>query len=106
MNSFNHWALGSVAEWVWRTVAGLNPSDAGPGWRHFVVKPVPGGGITWAKASYHSQAGTIASDWRVANGTFHLDLTVPANTTAEVVLPGRPARTVGSGTYRFETPMP
>lgn len=105
MNSFNHWALGSVAEWVWRTVAGLNPSDSAPGWRHFTVKPIPGGGLTWAKASYHSQAGTIAVDWRVADGKFVLDLTVPANTTADVVLPGRPVRKVGSGTYRFETPM-
>jgi alpha-L-rhamnosidase len=45
MNSFNHWALGAVGEWMWRHIAGLNPDEAQPGWKHFTVAPRPGGGV-------------------------------------------------------------
>lgn len=41
MNSFNHWAFGAVGEWLWRHVAGLNPDDAHPGWKHFTIAPRP-----------------------------------------------------------------
>ena len=41
MNSFNHWAFGSVGEWVWRELAGINPDDEQPGYKHFVIRPRP-----------------------------------------------------------------
>jgi alpha-L-rhamnosidase len=87
MNSFNHWALGSVGEWIWRCLVGISPDEAGPGWKRFTVRPEPGGGITWAKAEYKSIRGTIVSDWRVEGDRFRLSVTVPANTTAAVHLP-------------------
>jgi len=49
MNSFNHWALGAVGEWMWRNIIGLNPDETKPGWKHFVIAPLPGGGLTWAR---------------------------------------------------------
>ena len=49
MNSFNHWALGSVGEWIWRDIVGINPLDEYPGYQQFVVRPQPGPGFTWAK---------------------------------------------------------
>jgi alpha-L-rhamnosidase len=130
MNSFNHWAFGAVGEWMWRHIAGLNPDDARPGWKHFTLEPRPGGGVTWARAEYESIRGRIASAWRLDNGVFQLEVTIPPNTTATVVLPaetaeaitesGRPLREAGhvkllrladrrawlavdSGTYRFKT---
>jgi alpha-L-rhamnosidase len=88
MNSFNHWALGSVGEWLYRCLLGLNPDPDAPGWKHFIVRPKPGGGIDWARGSYHSIRGVIEVDWRIDEGELRLDLTVPPNTTATVILPG------------------
>ena len=94
MNSFNHWALGAVGEWVWRNIVGLNPNESKPGWKHFTVAPRPGGGLAWARGSYDSIRGTIISDWRIEGGRFRLDVTVPANTTATVSLPTKDAGSV------------
>jgi alpha-L-rhamnosidase len=101
MNSFNHWALGSVVEWLWRTVVGISPDESAPGWRRFHVRPIPGGGLTWARGEYASPAGRIALDWRIEAGALILNLTVPPNTQAVVEMPGAGARTVGSGRHEF-----
>lgn len=87
MNSFNHFAFGSVGEWVWRNLVGLNPDEERPGYKHFIIRPRPAEGLTWVKGSYESIYGTIVSNWRIEQGQFNLDLTVPSNTTATVYLP-------------------
>ncbi|MGA2863187.1 MAG: family 78 glycoside hydrolase catalytic domain [Verrucomicrobiota bacterium] len=87
MNSFNHWALGAVGEWVWRELAGLNPDEAAPGYRHFTIAPHPGDGLDWVKAAYDSIRGRIATEWRLQNGRLRLQVTVPPNTTSTVLLP-------------------
>jgi len=125
MNSFNHWAFGAVGEWMWRHVAGLSPDDAQPGWKHFIVAPRPGGGVTWAKAEYQSIRGRIACDWRIEAGKFNLRVTIPPNTSATIRVPTKdptqvtvsgshagPGRAVagaaefevGSGDYEFVSP--
>ena len=107
MNSFNHWALGAVGEWMWRNIIGLNPDDSQPGWKHFTIAPRPGGGVTWARGSYKSIRGEIVSDWKIEGGKFHLDVTVPPNTSATIRLPIKNAKsvTVGSGRHKFTEPM-
>lgn len=87
MNSLNHYALGAVGEWLYRVLLGLNPDEDAPGWKHFSVRPQPGGGITWAKGEYHSIHGLIQVTWKLEKERFALDLTVPPNTTATVFLP-------------------
>src|SRR5690606_29667100 len=87
MNSFNHYAYGSVGEWLYRYVAGLEVDPAAPGYKHVIVRPRPGGGITWVRARYASVRGPIGVVWRVEEGTMTLDLELPANTTATVYLP-------------------
>ena len=87
MNSFNHWALGSVGEWMWRELAGIQLDPRQPGYKHFVVRPRPAGDLTWVKARYDSIRGPIVSDWRVADGRLTLHVEVPANTTATVFVP-------------------
>jgi alpha-L-rhamnosidase len=87
MNSFNHWAFGAVGEWVWRNIAGINPDDAGPGYKHFVIHPRVCPGLAWARASYDSIHGPISSEWRIERGTFKLNIRVPPNTTASVFVP-------------------
>lgn len=94
MNSFNHWALGAVGEWVWRNVAGINPDAAHPGYQHFVIRPQPGGGVTWAKGQYDSIRGRIGSDWRIDGGLITLKVAVPPNTTATVYIPTQEAAAI------------
>jgi alpha-L-rhamnosidase len=88
MNSFNHWAFGSVGEWVWRNIAGINPDERHPGYKDFVIRPRPGPGFTWAKGEYKSIHGTIVAHW-VLNDVLRIDVTIPANTTATVYVPAK-----------------
>jgi alpha-L-rhamnosidase len=89
MNSFNHYAIGAVAEWMYRVILGINNDDDHPGYEHFVLHPIPGGGLTWAKGSYNSIRGKIESSWRTDGATFTEDVTIPANATATVYVPAK-----------------
>ncbi len=110
MTSFNHYAFGAVADWLHRTVAGLAP--AAPGYRRLRVAPRPGPGLTSAAATHETPYGTAAVAWSLSAGTsFELEVTVPPNTTAEIVLPdGSAPVEVGSGRHSFtatiEEPQP
>jgi alpha-L-rhamnosidase len=90
MNSFNHYGLGSVGDFLYRYVAGLAP--AAPGYQALLIAPRTGGGLTSAAATYQTPCGTARSSWSIASGTVTLQVTVPANVTATVVVPtSRPA---------------
>ncbi|MEK6780727.1 MAG: family 78 glycoside hydrolase catalytic domain [Bacteroidota bacterium] len=80
--SQNHPMFGSVDEWFYRSLLGINP--AAPGFEKIVIKPQPAGDLTWAKGSYHSVRGKIGSDWKIENGKYTLRVSIPANTTSEV----------------------
>jgi len=97
MNSFNHYVLGSVGEWIWRHIAGLNPDDEHPGWKHFTIAPLPHETVTWAEAEYNSIRGPIKSDWKVENGRITMKVTIPPNTTATVRVPTTDAKSVEEG---------
>jgi len=98
MNSFNHWAFGSVGEWMWRDLAGIQPDETQPGFKHFTIHPRPAGDLRWVKASYDSIRGPIESNWKMADGRLTLQVVVPANTTATVCVPTRdPSRVTEGG---------
>lgn len=97
MNSFNHWAIGAVGEWMWRHVVGIQPDEARPGFGHFVVRPRPGGGLRWARGAYESIRGRIESGWAIEDGTFSLAVTVPVNTSATVYVPASDPAAVREG---------
>jgi alpha-L-rhamnosidase len=98
MNSFNHYAIGAVGEWMYRVVLGINADPAQPGWKRVVIRPRPGGGLTWAKGSYHSIRGKIEVAWRQPSGdAFSLDVTIPPGVTAAVYVPARDAARVSEG---------
>jgi alpha-L-rhamnosidase len=101
MNSFNHYAFGSVGEYLYREVAGID--SEGPGFRHIVFQPTPGPGLTWARASFRAPCGTISTSWKIEDGKLVVEATFPPNTTADMRVPGMPPETVGSGTYHWET---
>jgi alpha-L-rhamnosidase len=85
MNSFNHYSLGSVGEWLYRYVAGI---DLGaPGYGHIVIRPRPGGGLTHARGEYDSVRGRISSAWKIEGDRFELEVAIPPNTTATVHVP-------------------
>jgi alpha-L-rhamnosidase len=87
MTSFNHYALGAVADWMHRRVAGLAPGA--PGWRRIDVRPVPGGSLTHASARHDTPYGEASVAWRRADGRLRLEIRVPVGATAEVQVPGR-----------------
>jgi alpha-L-rhamnosidase len=101
MTSFNHYALGAVADWLHRTVAGLAP--AAPGYRLIRVAPRPGGGLTHARAEHHTPYGPAAVAWTRTGTRFDLTVTVPPGAHAQVELPTPDAMPVevGSGTFHF-----
>jgi alpha-L-rhamnosidase len=97
MNSFNHYAIGAVGEWMYRVILGINNDDSHPAYEHFVIRPQPGGGLKWAKGSYNSIRGRIESGWSINAGKLRLDIAIPANTTATVYVPSKDARSVTEG---------
>jgi alpha-L-rhamnosidase len=99
MNSFNHYAYGAVGDWLYRTVAGINPLE--PGYKKIRIEPNPGGTLTWAEASLKTPYGTVAVRWELDDGKFTMDVTVPPNTTAEIVLPGGVRYQTGSGRHKI-----
>jgi alpha-L-rhamnosidase len=103
MNSFNHVALGAVGEWMYRNILGIQLDESQPGYRHFYIKPVPGDELKWVKGSYHAITGNIAVSWTDNNHIFTLNVTVPVNTEATIVMPfGDKIYHVGSGKHRFQ----
>jgi alpha-L-rhamnosidase len=94
MNSFNHYAFGSIGEWMYENILGIRPDTASPGYRHFILKPLPGGSLTSAQGSYCSVSGKIEAAWRLDGKSFEYRFTVPANTTATVFIPSDNAGSV------------
>jgi alpha-L-rhamnosidase len=122
MNSYNHYAFGSVVAWVYRYAAGIDTTSGSPGFKQIVIHPHLDSRLTSARAEYDSVYGKIVSDWTEPGGSFTLKVTIPANTSAKVFLPaipgahitesGKPIAArqesgsnvieVGSGSYSFE----
>jgi alpha-L-rhamnosidase len=103
MTSFNHYALGAVADWMHRTVAGLAPGA--PGYRRLVVRPEPSRFLTSARASVQTPYGKAEVSWARADGLLELRVAVPVGASAVVHVPGQsePAE-VRHGTYVWHVP--
>lgn len=126
MNSFNHYAYGAIGEWLYRYVAGMDIDPENPGYKHILLAPHPGGGLANAGVEFNSIYGKVKSVWKMDGSDFVYEVTVPANTTATVTLPGAKADqvnlngqaakaelkqtgnavtlNVGSGSYQFRYP--
>ena len=92
VNSQNHPMFGSISEWFYKSILGINA--AAPGFSRFAIKPQPAGDLTWAKGYYHAVAGTIRCDWKIDGTRFILHVTVPANTNAMIYVPSVPDKQV------------
>jgi alpha-L-rhamnosidase len=99
MNSYNHYAFGSVMAWVYRRAAGIDTDASGPGYRHLKVEPHFDSALPELHVEYDSAYGTVVSDWRQTTRTFAI--VIPANTTATVSLPDGRHFEVGSGRHEY-----
>ena len=97
MTSFNHYAYGAVGDWLYRRVAGLEALE--PGWKRFRVKPLPGGGLTWAEAHTKTPYGTARARWEIKDGSMTLTVEVPEGTVCEATLPNGTTQTLGRGVH-------
>ena len=84
--SLNHYALGSVGEWIYSDVTGIRTDEYNPGYKHIFIEPRVGGNLTWAKGSYESVYGIIESSWEIKDGDVVYSVKIPANTTATLIL--------------------
>ena len=101
MNSLNHYAYGSIGDWMYRKVAGLSPLE--PGYKKFQIKPMFVKGIEECEVSYDSVYGKIVAKTACKAGKIHIHAEVPANTQAVIILPEKEERLeVGSGVYDYE----
>jgi hypothetical protein len=105
--SHNHFMLGQVIEWFYHDLAGIQPDAAEPGFKNIIIRPQPVGDLAWVEATYESIRGPIAVRWDRAGEKFTLKVTIPANTTATVHVPGIPVASainrIGSGSHTFES---
>ena len=98
LGSLNHYSKGAVCRWLMDTVCGIQVD----GENRFVIAPRPGGSLTYAQASYQSIYGKVESGWKIENDKTIYCITIPANCTADILLPCGNHRIVGAGTYYLE----
>jgi alpha-L-rhamnosidase len=96
MNSFNHYAYGAVADWMFQRIGGLQIVE--PGYKKSRIEPLVGqGGLDHVKCDLRTPYGPLACEWRLANGKLTLTAVIPVNTSAEVVIPAEDANAVREG---------
>lgn len=100
MNSFNHYAYGAVADWMYGVMAGIQTDDAQPGFRKVIFQPRTDKRLDFVKASIESRFGVVASEWKRENGTITYRFTVPEGCSALVRLGGSEWE-IGTGAHTF-----
>jgi len=83
-----------VGEWLFRHVAGIELDPEAPGFQRFVLRPFIGQGLDFARATYRTMHGEIASDWKRAGKKLTWTVRIPTNTTARVHVPSEPGTAV------------
>jgi alpha-L-rhamnosidase len=107
MNSFNHYSLGSVGEWLYSGAGGIRLDDTHPGYKHFILAPQITPKLSFVKATFNSPYGLISSYWHDDDGHMLYEATVPPNTTATLQLPGESSsKELPAGTYRIPIHLP
>jgi alpha-L-rhamnosidase len=86
MNSLNHYAYGAIGEWVYERIGGIEPLEVG--YKVIRIAPEPKNPLTSASAKLNTPYGKVASSWKINEGTFTINVTIPPNTTAKVIVPG------------------
>jgi len=103
--SWNHFMMGQIDEWFFAWLAGIQPDMNAPGFRQFTIHPQVVGDLTHVSASTETIYGKISVDWKIENKTFKLNVQVPANSRAKIILPDKQSHLVGSGTYNYSVKL-
>lgn len=98
MNSFNHYAYGAVADWVYMVAAGIRTEEEAPGYEKAIIAPTPDVRLDWLKATLETPHGLISSAWKKVDGMWRYEITTPVETTIRI---GKKEHHVGAGTYLF-----
>jgi alpha-L-rhamnosidase len=101
MNSFNHYAYGSVCDWIYGVVAGITVSEDGVGYRKFTLAPHPDRRLGHVNCRLNTVAGEVVSNWYYSADSVHYEFTVPCGSVADMTLPDGRHATLGAGTYHF-----
>ncbi len=100
MNSFNHYAYGAVAEWMYGVMCGIQPDENTPGFENIIIAPKPDSRIEWAKASYDTGSGIVKSSWKFVNGKPEYEIVIPEGHTATITVNGNTYE-VTAGEYKY-----
>lgn len=103
--SWNHFMMGQIDEWFFASLAGIKPDPEKPGFKEFIIEPQVVGDMNFVTASTKTLYGQISVDWKRDNGQFMIDVSIPVNSSAKVVLPNKEVHNVGSGKYSFSIKM-
>lgn len=87
MNSFNHYAYGAIGEWMYRVAAGIDFDEQQPGYKHFFLRPQPGGSFQWMNVGLETPYGEIRSSWKTEGDKIVYSVVIPPNTSATIHLP-------------------
>ena len=98
MNSFNHYAYGSVLDWIYGVAAGIMPAEEHAGYERAKIAPHPDRRIGWLTARLDTRHGTILSRWECTENGVRYEITTPVE--AEITIMGE-TRTVPAGSYLF-----
>ena len=101
-DSFNHYSFGAVCQFLFEYAAGIRPTFDAPGFEKIILKPTPGGSLTWAEGTYKTKFGTIRSGWKIENGRFDYHCSIPRQTTAKLTLPDGSTHPLSPGEYTFK----
>ncbi len=95
--SLNHYSKGACCEWLFKEMCGIRVD----GENHFMIAPKPGGHFTYANAEYQSVYGKVVSGWKKQEDKYSFEIEIPANTTADIILPNGTKQTITAGKYIF-----
>lgn len=98
MNSYNHYAYGSVADWVYGVAAGIRTDENAPGYGRVIIAPKPDARLEWLKAQVHTRHGLVSSAWRRQDGAWRYEVETPVE--AEITIADE-TRVVPAGRYVF-----
>ena len=100
MNSFNHYAYGSVADWMYGVILGIDADENKPGYENIILAPIPDERLSFAEGSVDTRHGKVVSKWRIEGDTVYYDFVVPESATADITIDGTTTH-VSAGTYAF-----
>jgi hypothetical protein len=97
--------MGHIDEWFFAWLAGIQPDRTSPGFKKFIINPQVVGDLTSVTASRETLYGKISVDWKMENNRIILEVTIPVNTEARIILPDQTTHSVGSGKYAYTVKM-